>query len=122
MFKGFILSESLQDPTLLNNFKKIYVKVESHPESDDYPSFWHLFKIEISDEEIEKVVDKFAKSIKLRWYAHFWNDKKVYIIFSNKVFKIPREEEWSSKEYQNVKKYALSVDIDERYLDFKIED
>jgi len=46
----------------------------------------------------------------------------VYVIFSNKVFQMPREEEWASKEFQETKEYALSVGIDERYLDFKIED
>lgn len=28
MFKGFVLSESLQDPMILNDFEKIYVKNE----------------------------------------------------------------------------------------------
>ncbi|MFC1722722.1 hypothetical protein ACFL0V_01155 [Nanoarchaeota archaeon] len=122
MFKGFVLSESLQDPTLLNTFEKIYVKVELHSESDEYPPFWHLFKIRVGDEEIKKVSDQFANSIKPKWYAHFWNDKTVYVVFSNKIFQIPMEEEWSSKEFQETKEYALSVGIAERYLDFKIED
>ena len=121
MFKGFILSESLEDPTILNNFKKIYVKVEHHTKSEDYPPFWHLFKIEVGEEEIEKVVGQFAKAIKPKWYAHFWNDKIVYVVFLNKTFQIPLEKVWSSKEFQEAKNYALSVGIDEMYLDFKIE-
>ena len=49
MFKGFVLSESLDNPTLLNEFRKIYVRVEQHPESPEMP-FWHLFKIEVEDQ------------------------------------------------------------------------
>jgi len=120
MFKGFVLSESLNKPTILNDFKKIYVKVENHPESKE-ARFWHLFKIEI-DEEIEKVAERLAKEIKYGWYAHFWNGKVVYIVFANKVFKIPQEKEWKSKEFQKVKEYSTKNGIAAEYLDFWIED
>lgn len=121
MFKGFVLSESLKDPLVLNDYKKIYVTIERHTESKEHP-FWHLFKIEVEDKDIEQVAERFSKEIKNKWYAHFWNDNIVYICFLNKIFKIRREEKWSSEEYEKVKRYAIEIGIEERYLDFWIED
>ena len=47
MFKGFVLSEPLKDPTVLNRFDKIKVTVEKHKESE--LKIWHNFKIKVSD-------------------------------------------------------------------------
>lgn len=121
MFKGFVLSESLKNPLVLNDLEKDYVKIESHPESCD-SLFWHLFKVNISDGEIEEVLPKICNELKEGWYAHFWNENIVYVCFPEKYFKIKREKEWQSKEFLNVKNYAVSIGIDERYLDFFIED
>lgn len=114
MFHGFVLSESLQNPAILNKFKKIYVRIEEHPESKIH--FWHLFKVEVDDKEIEKTAAIFSKETKHGWFAHFWNSKIVYICFRNKIFKILQETEWSSKEFQKVKEYGIKNGIEERYL------
>jgi hypothetical protein len=122
MFKGFVLSESLNDPTILNDFENIYVKVESHPESE--LKYWHLFKLKIKDEDIEDAVKLILKNIKKEWYAHFWNGKVVYICYSNKIFKITQQKkrEWNTKEYYEAKNYGIQQGIAERYLDFWIEE
>ena len=121
MFKGFILSESLNNPVILNDFRKIYVKIEVHPESKD-AHFWALFKVEIDDKDIKKVVEKVSQEMKIGWYAHFWNGITVYITFTNKIFIIPQEKKWQSKEYQEVKEYGVKNGVGAKYLDFLIED
>jgi len=121
MYRGFILSESLNNPTLLNNLENIYVNIEEHPESHEFP-FWHLYKVEVKDEDILKITKNIANNIKRNWYAHFWNGKDVYIVFSGKIFSIPREHKWSSEKFQQVKKFAIENGIEERYLDFWIEE
>lgn len=120
MFKGFILSESLKNPTILNVLKKIYVKVEKHTESDI--PFWHLFKIEIQEEKIESITKIISSEMKESWYAHFWNGQIVYIVFSNKVFEIPQERKWLSPRFQEAKQYGIEHGVEERYLDFWIEE
>lgn len=121
MFKGFILSESLNNATVLNNYKQFSVKVEKHNDPK-YPKFWHLFKLSIPESKIDKVVKKISNSIKNEWYAHFWDKNKVCIIFQNKIFWIPREKHWSSEKYKGVVKYAVKSGIDKKYLDFWIDD
>lgn len=123
MYKGFVLSESLKNPLVLNNFEKIYVKVEHHPEFMGEPKIWHDFKLSIKDEDIDKTAEILAGEMKETWYAHFWNKNTVYVILPNKVFKIPKEpKKWQSKEYQELKNYAVKNGVEERYLDFWIEE
>jgi hypothetical protein len=122
MFKGAVLSESLNNPTLLNSFRKIHVNIEEHPESPEIP-FWHLFNVEVADEEIEHITEQLAAEMKLGWYAHFWDANVVYVVFTQKVFKLLREDRWSSPEYQEARQYGIEHGgVDERYLDFCIED
>ncbi len=78
--------------------------------------------MEVEDRGIEQAADRFSKELKGGWYCHFWDDKAVYICFPGKVFIIPREEKWSSKEFQEVKEYATKIGIEERYLGFRVED
>ena len=122
MFKGFVLSESLKDPTILNDFEKIYVKVEHHPEYEGEPKIWHDFKLKVEDKDIDRVTDLLATQMKDTWYAHFWDDENVYVVLPDKVFKIPREQKWQSKEYQELKQYALKHGVEGQYLEFWIED
>ena len=124
MYKGFILSESLKNPIILNDFEIVKVIVEHHQEHKGEPKIWHDFKVKINEKEIINVCNKLAKEIKNEWYAHFWNKKSVYIVLSNKVFKIPREDNnWQSPLYQEFKKYAIKHGIEQRYIrNFLIED
>jgi hypothetical protein len=121
MLKGFILSESLKNPILLNVFAKIYVRVEEHPESPSSP-YWHLFKVEVGEEEIERTLQGISHEIKEGWYAHFWNADTVYVIYSEKVFRLPRERKWESEKYLQAKQYGMEHGVEEKYLDFWIEE
>jgi len=121
MFKGFVLSESLSNPTILNGYKHLYIKVEKHNDPK-YTKFWHLFKLSIPDSQVNKIAKMIAINIRDEWYAHFWNKEKVCIIFQNKIFWIPKEMPWVSKKYYEVVEYAVEHGINKKYLDFKIED
>jgi len=124
MFKGFVLSESLKNPAILNNFETIKVIVEHHPEFEGEPKIWHDFKLKIADNKIVDVCNDISKEIKEEWYAHFWNENTVYVALPNKVFKMPRENgNWQSSAYQKCKRYAIEHGVEEHYLsDFLIED
>ena len=124
MFKGFVISESLKDPLILNDFKTTFRVVERHEESKEFP-FWYLFKIEMEDGDIEKSMKMICDSLKYGWYAHFWNESIVYICFQEKFFQIPREEgnSWKSDEFKAVVEYGAKNGIDPMYFeDFWIED
>ena len=112
MFKGFVLSESLKNPMVLNDFETIKVVIENHPECEGGPKIWHDFKLKVDDDKIIDVCNKISREMKETWYAHFWNRDIVYVVLSDKVFKMPREEgNWQSSEYQECKKYAIEHGI-----------
>jgi len=105
MVKGFIISESLKDPTFLNELKQLSVKVEAHP---DYPKapFWRLFKIEAPVAEVAILAGRLAMELKPGWYAHFWSDELLYISFPGRVFRLSRSQDQSSPAYREVVQYG----------------
>ena len=123
MYQGFVLSESLKNPLVLNELEKIYVKVEHHPEYEGEAKIWHDFKVRIKEDDLERVADLLASEMKDAWYAHFWNEETVWVILPQKVFKMPKEpHKWQSGEYQECKAYAIANGVEERYLDFWIDE
>jgi hypothetical protein len=127
MFKGFVLSESLEDPLFLNQLPHEYVRIQRRNEAEvtaGYPLFWHLFKVLVEDDQIEGTAEEISRLLKQRgWYAHFWNGDVALVCFPGRVFRMPQEQRgaWSSPEFFEVRDYALRSGIAERYLDFLIE-
>ncbi|WP_313181746.1 hypothetical protein [Lacrimispora sp.] len=121
LYKGFVLSESLSNPLVLNTFEKINVKVEKHNDIN-YPEFWHLFMLRISEDEIQKAVELVCEYLKNGWYAHFWNEEILFICLPNHLFKIERHIDSFEKEFDKVKDFAETFGIKRQYLDFIIED
>ncbi|KKS14134.1 hypothetical protein A2617_00460 [Candidatus Daviesbacteria bacterium RIFOXYD1_FULL_41_10] len=115
MYKGFILSESLNNPLLLNKLEKIYVLVEHHP-GESLP-YWNDYKVKIDDENIEQIANEIADNIKEGWYAHFWNDEEVIAVLPGKYFKIPKEEKWQSPQFKEYQEYGRQHGVEEQYLD-----
>jgi hypothetical protein len=111
--KGFLLSESLEDPLFLNRFATEYVRVRRRNDEEvatGYPRFWHLFKIVVVDDQTERVAQETASLLtKPGWYAHHWNGEIVYVCFSDRVMQMPQEERglWSSPQSIEVREYAL---------------
>jgi len=117
MYKGFVLSESLNNPLILNSIEKINVNVEKHNDPA-YPAIWHNFKLLATEKNIQAV----SEQLKTGWYAHFWNEKYLFFCLSGKFFRIDRTAGDYQRELAEAKKYAESVGVEGRYLDFFIED
>lgn len=116
MFKAVIISESLKHPSWLNDCKKLDVYVHEYAETPEAP-IWHLFKVEVPDEQVEPARRAVEENIKYGWYAHFFNGEIVHVCFEGRSFTIPQEENWSSPEFQTMKDYAVSHGVEEKYLD-----
>lgn len=112
MIKGFILSESLKDPCVLNKFDVVKVIVEKHA-----TEFWHDFKVQVADKDIDKVCKKLSSNIKEGWYAHFWDEDMIYVVLPEKVFKLPRQDTWQSSEYLECRLYAKARGVEEKYME-----
>ncbi len=110
-YKGTIIEESLEDNIVLNDFDIIGFKI-----TDDaiFSERWHLYTVKVSKEEIEKL----SKMIKSGWYAHFWKDRNIIVVFKNKIFEFNYDDKSS---WQPAIEYGLSVGIPKEQLDFLID-
>lgn len=119
-YAGVIIEESLEKKDVLkalNIIKTVVEKVTPEHETP-YLKQWTLHTVEISESDIENVVEMISKSldtVHADWYADFKNEKYHYIVFLNKVFKVDRAK---PQEYEAVKKYGLKLGIPEHQLDF----
>jgi len=117
MYYGYIESESLKNPLILNRYKKVKIEIEYVPTSQNYP-YVHAYYLKFTEQEILKEVKKFSKEIKPEWYALFWDNKTVFAIFSNKVFTLPNEGNWRSDAYKEIQQYGVTHGIGLEYMDF----
>ena len=118
-FIGVIIEESLEKKEILKKIKIIKTKIEKVAEEHKTPWIkqWTMYTVEIPENRAKSVAKDLSKSLdhKHNWYADFKNDSHHYIIFRNKVFFIDRR---SKEQYDEAKKYGISLGIPEYQLDF----
>ena len=122
-YEGVIIEESLEDNNILKNVKILETKVEKVVEEHKTPWIkkWTLHTVEIPENQVSSVAEKISKALdsKHDWYADFKNDTHHYIIFRDKVFYIDRK---SKEQYNEAKRYGISLGIPEYQVDFAPDD
>lgn len=118
-FFGTIIEESLENKAVLEKVTIVKTKIEKVTEKHKTPWLkqWTLHSVEIPENEAEAVAKDVSASLDSQhdWYADFKNDFQHYIIFRNKVFLIDRR---SKEQYDEAKKYGISLGIPEYQVDF----
>jgi len=118
-YKGVMIEESLKDTSVLKNVDIISTKVEKVVKSHKTPwlTQWTLHTVEIPEEKAQEIAIAISKALESEhnWYADFKNKQFHYIVFKGKVFKVDRSK---SDEYEEVKKYGISLGIPDYQLDF----
>ena len=121
-YKGVIIEESLENKTILKDVKILETKVEEVTEEHKTPWIkqWTLHTVEIPENQAKDVAEKISKALdsKHDWYADFKNDTHHYIIFRDKVFFVEKQ---SKEQYDEAKKYGISLGIPEYQVDFHSE-
>lgn len=110
-------SQALSDPLPLNDFTPVKVFIDYKPDAKSGP-YWHRYLLQIPDKKIPSVTKKFSKLMNYGWYSIFWNEEEVFVVFKDKIIKLPREKVWKSKRYEELRKYAFSHGLEKRYFDF----
>jgi hypothetical protein len=96
IYKGAIVKESLEDVSVLDDFKIMYTEV-----TDDIDTLLKLSKV--------------IKPTK--WYAHFWSGREVIAVFRDNVFRFNFD---VKKSWEPAIAHGLSVGIPKEQLDFLI--
>ena len=122
-YKGVVIEESLENKDILKDVKILETKVEEVVEEHKTPWIkqWTLHTVEIAKNQVKDVAEKISKALdsKHDWYADFKNDTHHYIIFRDKVFFIDRK---SKEQYDEAKRYGVSLGIPEYQVDFAPDD
>ena len=124
-YQGVIIEESLENKEVLKKIKIISTKVEPITDEHKTPwlSQWTLHTVEIPDNEAKEIAEGISKSLDRNhggsWYADFKNDTYHYIIFRDKIFYIDRK---SKEQYDEAKRYGISLGIPEYQVDFAPDD
>lgn len=109
MWHGIVLDVEFEDSNYPNQFK-IFAKRKSKSNQ------WTLFGVEVREENFEKVIADIQKNIKIDkpYYAHFYNDESLVVVFKGKVIKVsPHKSTWGE-----IVVYGKGLDIPEKQLDF----
>ena len=85
IWKGWIIEESLKDLEILPKLNIINSKIEEN-NSGDEKKIWKLDIVEVGDNDIDKISKILENKIKLEYYIHFTNKRKLLIIFHKKSF------------------------------------
>lgn len=123
-YQGVIIEESLKNKKIFKKIKIISTKVEPITEEHKTPwlSQWTLHTVEIAENETQAIAEAISKSLDYShnssWYADYKNETHHYIIFRDKIFYIDRT---SKEQYDEAKRYGISLGIPEYQLDFHPE-
>ncbi|OGY47686.1 MAG: hypothetical protein A2840_00165 [Candidatus Buchananbacteria bacterium RIFCSPHIGHO2_01_FULL_47_11b] len=121
-YQGTIIEESLTNKKVLQLVEILSTKVERVTEKHKTPWLkqWTLHKVLISTDKAESIAEDISRSLddEHSWYADFKNKTHHYIIFRDKVFFIDRN---SKEQYDEAKKYGISLGIPTYQVDFHPE-
>jgi len=118
-YTGIIIEESLKDKNVLKEIHITTTEVEQVTEEHKTPWIkqWTLHTFEVEESKAEDFAKILSKALETehKWYADYKNAEFHYIVFANHVFKVNRK---NHQQYEDAKKYGLSLGIPEYQLDF----
>lgn len=113
-WKGIIIAEGLSDPTVINNFTVYKVWISEYGKPIDYKGNigrWDGYYVKCSRKEINELQSFILKG----WYAHFWKNDKLLIVYNDKQFEVDRNDKSTWKE---AIRHGKKQGIPENELDF----
>ena len=109
MYHGIILDDEFTDSTYPEQLA-IFAKRKSTSNE------WVLYGIEVSEDKIAEIILEVQSNMKSdqSYYAHFYNDEKLIVVFKDKVFDVtPHISTWKP-----IIEYGKKLNISEEQLDF----
>ena len=113
-WKGSVVAEGLSDPTVINNFSVYKAGITEDNLPIDYKGNvgrWHWYDVRCSRAEINALQPFILRG----WYAHFWKDNKMVVVYNDKQFELDKNDESTWKE---AIEHGKAQGIPEKELDF----
>jgi len=96
LFRLGVIEESLSNRKLIKELEQYFVsqRIENVPE-DECP-IWHTNEYQVPEDKIVEVLNLLKIHIKPTWYIHAFNDKKLYVVLTERYFEIAlyKDETW----------------------------
>lgn len=115
-WKGVIISESLEEPSLIDDFEVFRVKI-SKKDLDlggGKQGRWHLYYVYATDSQINGLPGQ----IKPGWYCHFWRENNLRVVFPGKKFAMLANDRST---WKDAIEYGRLIGIPDEELDFPTE-
>ena len=96
-WKGGIIAEGLSDPTIIGKFSVHKATITEDNMPIDYEGNigrWHGYEIRCSREEINALQPYILRG----WYAHFWNEGKIIVVYNDKQFELLKDDKSTWRE------------------------
>ncbi len=113
-WKGSIIAVGLSDPTIINKYSVYKATIIKDNMPIDYEGNigrWHGYKVRCSREEINTLQPYILRG----WYAHFWNEDKIIVVYNDKQFKLLKDDKSTWRE---AIEHGRTQGIPENELDF----
>ncbi len=108
-YHGIILDAEFKDPQFVDHFQ-IFAKRRSRSNP------WILYGVAVESNKIKETIKQVQQNLKSNepYYAHFYRDNKLIIVFKKRVFYIkPDKSTWGQAQ-----KYGCQLGIPEEQLNF----
>ena len=96
-WKGGIIAEGLSDPMIINKFSVHKATITKDNMPIDYQGNigrWHGYEVRCSREEINALQSYILHG----WYAHFWRENEIIVVYNDKQFKLLKDDKNTWKE------------------------
>lgn len=113
-WKGGIIAEGLSDPTIIDKFSVYKARITKDNMPIDYEGNvgrWHGYEVRCSREEIDALQPYILRG----WYAHFWNEDKIIVVYKDKQFKLVKNDK---RTWREAIEHGKAQGIPENELDF----
>lgn len=117
-WKGVVIAESLDDPTIINKFSVDRALISKPFEwapskgASKITGRWHLYRVMCA----EKNLAFFQAHIQTGWFTHFWNGENLVVLFSDARFDASFNDRST---WADAIAHGKSLGIPEHQLNFK---
>ena len=115
-----MIAESLADPTFVNRLPvhRAYVSQDGLPvDGAGRTGRWHLYWVTATEADLDAVQGALARD--KAWYAHFWRDDRMVVLFADARFDVQRSDRAT---WEGAIAHGLARGIPIEQLDFPTDD
>lgn len=110
-FIGCIILEGLRDESVMNDVIIEDAKDCAAPTGDRF-SVWRQRLILVRQDQAESFADRLSQAMTEDFYAHYFNNTELYVIFKGRFFVLPKTRDLS---WDEMIEFGRTVGVSEEY-------